>query len=169
LFSVRLRNLVRDAISKSTDALRGHIGAALSLLPAAESSMQDIAQDLHRLQPLALRVSVRSERDRQPRTTGIAGLQWRLPRYRDERERKIQGFSCCRADRCRRHRRIPAPRRRKRRSGMVSIEQEGRDHADGLAPDAQSDVQRIVHPDAAQPTPGAGRNAVRQQALRLSR
>ncbi len=109
-----------------TDELCGHIGAALSLLPEAASSMQDIAQDLDRLQPLAFHVNGSIRGRLAIEESDIAWLQQRLSHYRDELGGKIQGFVLPRGQ-------APVPQLHLARSAakkaircMVRVEQEGR-------------------------------------------
>ncbi|WP_199710536.1 hypothetical protein [Noviherbaspirillum cavernae] len=108
-----------------TDELCGHIGAALSLLPEAESSMRDIAADLDRVQPLAFHVNG-SIRGRM--AIGEEDIQWlqgRLAHYRDELADRVQGFVLPRGQ-------MPVPQLHMARSAakkaircMVRVEQEG--------------------------------------------
>jgi ATP:cob(I)alamin adenosyltransferase len=110
-----------------TDELCGHIGAALSLLPEAESSMHDIAQDLDRLQPLAFHVNGSIRGRLAVEETDIEWLKGRLNHYRIEIHGKINGFVLPRGH-------IPVPQLHLARSAakkairlMVRVEQEGKE------------------------------------------
>lgn len=109
-----------------TDELCGHLGAALSLLPEAQTTMRDIADDLDRLQPLAFHANG-SIRGRLALEEGdIDWLRARLAHYRDELDGSINGFVLPRGA-------APVPQLHLARSAakkairaLVRVEQEGR-------------------------------------------
>ena len=106
-----------------TDELCGHIGAALSHLP---EGMDDIAQDLDRLQPLAFHVNG-SIRGRLAVTEG--DLQWlnqRLSCYQDEVRDRIAGFVLPRGTAPVSQLHLARSAAKKAIRCMVRIEQEGK-------------------------------------------
>lgn len=111
----------------ATDALCGHIGAALSLLPEAGTSMRDIAQDLDRLQPLAFHVNGSIRGRLAVGESDLAWLRGRLSHYRAEIGDAVSGFVLPRGQ-------APVPQLHQARSAakqairlLVRLEQEGRE------------------------------------------
>lgn len=106
-----------------TDELCGHIGAALSLLPA---EMADIARDLDHLQPLAFHVNGSIRGRLAIEEADLEWLQGRLACYRSEVGERIDGFVLPRGA-------MPVPQLHLARSAakkairiLVRVEQEGK-------------------------------------------
>lgn len=106
-----------------TDELCGHIGAALSLLPA---DMTDIARDLDQLQPLAFHVNGSMRGRLAVEESDLQWLQDRLAHYRSEVKDRINGFVLPRGT-------VPVPQLHLARSAakkairlLVRVEQEGK-------------------------------------------
>lgn len=106
-----------------TDELCGHIGAALSLLPA---EMADIARDLDHLQPLAFHVNGSIRGRLAIEEADLEWLQGRLAHYRSEVGERIDGFVLPRGA-------MPVPQLHLARSAakkairiLVRVEQEGK-------------------------------------------
>lgn len=109
------------------DELCGHIGAALSLLPEAQTSMRDLADDLDRLQPLAFHANGSIRGRLALEESDLAWLQARLAQYRDELQGSVNGFVLPRGAQ-------PVPQLHLARSAakkairaLVRVEQEGRE------------------------------------------
>ncbi len=110
-----------------TDELCGHVGAALSLLAEARTTMRDIAEDLDKLQPLAFHANGSIRGRLAIGESDIAWLQSRLAHYRDEVAAGIHGFVLPRGAQ-------PVPQLHLARSAakkairaLVRVEQEGRE------------------------------------------
>lgn len=106
-----------------TDELCGHIGAALSMLPA---DMDDLAADLERLQPLAFHLNGSIRGRLAIDETDILWLGSRLEHYRQQIQGRINGFVLPRGT-------PPVPQLHLARSAakkairaLVRVEQEGK-------------------------------------------